>query len=179
MTFGWQALTTLRQVWQWKPCPAYACVLSSSGADCYCPIFFPNNSENMGRPKKYIALRRKMARERAKVLLAARMQRQQPAPPLPPPPPPPVAAVSDTPGATQAQTVSVKRKRLVTVEKEEPQRSMKFRGMVDLVSVERLVRNVLCAKCATNRLTMELKHHHNNTFMRVKCKCGHVATDIL
>lgn len=128
----------------------------------------------MPRPKKNVALRRKCAQLATEASVVAAKQRRHAASDSgdasPPPPPPPAASSSREPTSAQ------KRKSLVTEQKEQPEASeMKIPCIIYEETLKEIVESMLCPSCCQNNDTANFTHHQIDTYIQVKCSCGHVV----
>ncbi|XP_076063006.1 uncharacterized protein LOC143038034 [Oratosquilla oratoria] len=125
----------------------------------------------MPRPKKNVVLRRKCAKMATEASVSA-AKRRRAATASPPLPPPPVASSSRE--ATSAQ----KRKSLITKQKEQPEASeMKIRCIIYEETLKEIVESMLCPSCCQNNATAKFTHHQIDTYIQVRCSCGHVVID--
>ena len=79
---------------------------------------------------------------------------------------------------TTTTTSAQKRKSFLSQQdKEKPASYECTRAVFDLQTIEEIVSHVLCIVCVTQRMKVKFTHHQIDTYVLVKCECGHVISD--
>jgi len=135
------------------------------------------NKVNIPRLKKSTAIRRKHAAIATEA--ASKKRKVESAAAVDSPPSTSVSCRTSPSLATdeRPQTSAEKRKSYVLVEAEKPEAPERRRIIILQETVEGIVQNMLCSNCASDKVTVKFTHHQIDSYVLIKCQCGHMIQD--